>query len=68
MLKLKLSQAYFEEVETIEEARLIVTNYIESNDLLASTYEDSELFDENGRKLGRFSYNGRFWPEREADK
>lgn len=64
MLKLKLTPTYFEEVETIEDARREVRAHIARLDLTASTYEDCELFDELDNKLGRFSYNGRLWPER----
>lgn len=66
MLKLRLTRTYFEEVKTIEEASREVRSYIDRSDLSASEYKDCELFDELGRRLGRFSYNGRFWPEGEV--
>ncbi len=63
MLRLKITPTYFEEVGTIEEARREVELYIERFDLGASDYEDLRLYDEQGQYLGRFSYNGRFWPK-----
>ena len=66
MLKLRLTRTYLKEVKTIEEASREVRSYIDRSDLSASEYEDCELFDEFGCRLGRFSYNGRFWPESEA--
>ncbi len=66
MLKVKLTATYFEFVHTIEDARKAVLQHIEYNELSPNTYNDCELFDSTGKKLGRFSYNGRFWPEREA--
>lgn len=63
MLKLKITPAYFEEVGTIEEASREVQAYIDRLGLCASEYEDLRLYDEQGRYLGRFSYNGRFWPK-----
>jgi hypothetical protein len=66
MLKLKLTQTYYREVETIEKASREVRLYVDLFDLSASDYEDCELFNKQGHKLGRFSYNGRFWPESEV--
>ena len=63
MLRLKITPTYFEEVGTIEEARREVELYIERFDLGASDYEALRLYDEQGQYLGRFSYNGRFWPK-----
>lgn len=63
MMRLKITPTYFEEVGTIEEARREVEFYIERFDLGASDYEDLRLYDEQGQYLGRFSYNGRFWPK-----
>ena len=63
MLRLKITPTYFEEVGTIEKARREVELYIERFDLGASDYEDLRLYDEQGQYLGRFSYNGRFWPK-----
>ncbi len=63
MMRLKITPTYFEEVGTIEEARREVELYIERFDLGASDYEDLRLYDEQGQYLGRFSYNGRFWPK-----
>lgn len=63
MLRLKITPTYFEEVGTIEEARREVEFYIERFDLGASDYKDLRLYDEQGQYLGRFSYNGRFWPK-----
>ena len=40
MLKLKLTQTYYREVETIEEASREVRLYVDLFDLSASDYED----------------------------
>lgn len=63
MLKLKITPTYFEEVGSIEEASREAQAYIDRHDLCASNYEDLKLYDERGQYLGRFSYNGRFWPK-----
>lgn len=63
MLKLRISPTYVEEVGTIEEASREVQAYISRLGLGASEYEDLRLYDEQGKYLGRFSYNGRFWPK-----
>ena len=48
MLKLKLTQTYYREVETIEEASREVRLYVDLFDLSASDYEDCELFNKQG--------------------
>lgn len=63
MLKLKITQTYFEEVSTIEAAAQEVQAYVDRLNLCASDFEDLELYNEQGQYLGRFSYNGRFWPK-----
>lgn len=63
MLKLKFNKNYFEEVETIEDARKEVEAYIDRLGLLASTYKEVKLYDEDNKYLGMFSYNARFWPK-----
>lgn len=63
MLKLRISPAYVEEVGTIEEASREVQAYIDRLGLGASEYEGAELYDAQGKYLGRFSYNGRLWPK-----
>ena len=63
MLKLRISPACVEEVGTIEEASRKVRAYVDRLGLGASEYEDAELYDEQGRTRGGFSYNGRFGPK-----
>lgn len=63
MLKLRLSPTHLEEVDTLKAAAREVRANIDRLGLGASEYMDAELFDDQNHYLGRFSYNGRFWPK-----
>lgn len=48
------------EAETIEECQQIVRDYINKHDLGGSNWDGGDVF-KDGQKVGRISYNSRFW-------
>ena len=56
----EIIEAAVAEANSIEECQSIVRNYIEENGLGGGNWTGGEVF-KNGEKVGRISYNGRFW-------
>jgi hypothetical protein len=54
------------EVESKEEARDHVINYINHNDLGGGNWIGGHYF-EDGKMVGYFSYNARYWDENDAN-
>ena len=55
------------QAETIEELQQIVRTYIDDNDLGSGNWSGGDVF-EDGKKIGRISYNGRWWPLEELER
>ena len=49
------------EVHSFEEASKAIRNYIEHYNLGSSTFSGGDVYDSQGRKVARISYNGRIW-------
>ena len=47
--------------DTLSELRDMFIDWRERNELGGGNVNSAEVFDNNGKNVGRFSYNGRFW-------
>lgn len=48
-------------VENFTEASKLIRDYIDYHDLGASTFTGGAMYDDDGKYIGRVSYNGRVW-------
>ena len=54
-------------VSDVEEARRVVREFIEENDLGSGNWPNGGVY-KNGKKIGYISYNGRFWDDTKMAK
>lgn len=48
-------------MESFKDCSLLCIKYIEYNNLGGSTWRGGDVFDVDGNKIARISYNGRIW-------
>lgn len=49
----------------IDQCQCLVRTYIEKYNLGAGNWTGGQVYDEDGNLVGKISYNGRFWKEKE---